>query len=38
MSEGVNPSPKQTLWGFPFHTHNVIGGLIVVALGIALLD
>ena len=37
MSEGVNPSPKQTLWGFPFHTHNVFGGLIVVALGIALL-
>jgi putative tricarboxylic transport membrane protein len=37
MSEGVNPSPKQTLWGVPFHTHNVIGGLIVVALGIALL-
>jgi len=37
MSEGVNPSPKQTLWGVPFHTNNVIGGLIVVALGIVLL-
>jgi hypothetical protein len=35
MSDGVNPSPKPTLWGFPFHTHNILGGLVVVALGLA---
>jgi putative tricarboxylic transport membrane protein len=37
MSEGVNPSPKGTLWGFRVHTDNLIGGLILVALGVALL-
>jgi putative tricarboxylic transport membrane protein len=37
MPDGVNLSPKPTLWGFPFHTHNIQGGLAVVALGLALL-
>jgi putative tricarboxylic transport membrane protein len=37
MSEGVNPSPKQTLWGVPFHAHNLFGGLTIVALSIVLL-
>jgi putative tricarboxylic transport membrane protein len=37
MSEGVNPSPKQTLWGAPFHAHKLLGGLTIVALSVALL-
>jgi putative tricarboxylic transport membrane protein len=38
MSEGVNPSPKAaTLWGFPIHGHNFIGGLTVIGLSIVLL-
>src|SRR5713226_8090867 len=37
MSEGVNPSPKGTLWGFPVHTHNIVGGLATVVLAVALL-
>jgi putative tricarboxylic transport membrane protein len=37
MSEGVNPSPKGTFWGFHVNAHNLLGGLTVVALGLALL-
>jgi putative tricarboxylic transport membrane protein len=37
MSEGVNPSPKGTLAGFPIHTRNLAGGLTVVVLGLLLL-
>src|ERR1700687_2925287 len=35
MSEGVTPSPKGA--GFQIRTHNLIGGLIVALLGLALL-
>ncbi len=37
MSEGVSPSPKGTRRGFSVHTHNLIGGLIVAVLALALL-
>jgi putative tricarboxylic transport membrane protein len=37
MSEGVTPSPKGTFGGLPFKTHNLIGGLIIAAVAIALL-
>jgi putative tricarboxylic transport membrane protein len=37
MSEGVNPSPKGTLAGFPLHTDNLVGGLTIVVLGLVLL-
>src|SRR5262249_57844240 len=37
MSEGVNPSPRGTLAGFPIHRHNLLGGAIVTALGLLLL-
>jgi putative tricarboxylic transport membrane protein len=35
MSERVTPSPKDA--GLPIRTHNLVGGLIVAALGLALL-
>jgi putative tricarboxylic transport membrane protein len=35
MSEGVTPSPKGA--GFQIRTHNLIGGLIIALLGLALL-
>jgi len=35
MSERVTPSPKGA--GFQIRTHNLVGGLIVAALGLALL-
>ena len=35
MSEGVTPSPQGA--GFQIRTHNLIGGLIVAVLGLALL-
>jgi putative tricarboxylic transport membrane protein len=35
MSEGVTPSPKGT--GFQLNTHNLIGGLVVAVLALALL-
>ena len=37
MSEGVNPSPKGTLAGFPLRSNNLIGGLVVAGLGLLLL-
>jgi len=37
MSEGVTPSPEGTHSGFPSHTHNLLGGLTVTVLGLALL-
>jgi putative tricarboxylic transport membrane protein len=37
MSEGVTPSPKGTLGGLPLNTHNLIGGLTITAVAIALL-
>jgi putative tricarboxylic transport membrane protein len=35
MSEGVTPSPKGT--GFSINTHNLIGGLAIAAIAVALL-
>jgi putative tricarboxylic transport membrane protein len=37
MSEGVTSSPGGTHSGFPSTTHNLLGGLVVTALGLALL-
>src|SRR5713101_5164289 len=37
MSEGVTPSPKGTRWGFTVNTHNLIGGLTIAVLALALL-
>src|SRR5262245_6978118 len=36
MSEGVNPSPRGALAGFPLRT-NLLGGLTIVVLGLLLL-
>jgi putative tricarboxylic transport membrane protein len=37
MSQGVTSSPGGTHSGFPSTTHNLLGGLVVTVLGIALL-
>jgi putative tricarboxylic transport membrane protein len=37
MSEGVTPSPERAHSGFPSTTHNLIGGLTVTVIGLALL-
>ena len=37
MSEGVTPSPKGTLGGLPLKTHNLVGGLIMIAIAAVLL-
>jgi len=37
MSEGVTPSPEGAHSGFPSTTHNLLGGLVVTVIGVALL-
>ena len=37
MSDGVSPSPKGTLGGFPLNTHNLVGGVTLAVLALILL-
>jgi len=37
MSEGVTPSPKGTGWGFQVNSHNLLGGLVLAVVALAML-